>query len=85
MDTDPITSDRCRVPPNKIGGFREDRKLADILKGTHSELREKVQSINCDTSSNPNDIEDAIWSHHANSRMAVKSGSCSSTLNDSKL
>ena len=49
--------------------IREDRILADIIKNTHSKLREKIQSINGDLLNNHDEIEDAIWNEHANARM----------------
>ena len=49
---------------------REDRKLADLIKTTHSSLREKVQLAYAQHSRNKIEIEESIWSEHADARMA---------------
>ena len=69
---------------SNAGEIREDRKLADIIKETHSTLREQVQSISCDLVEKKNEIEDEIWKEHADRRMALESGSLPSNLTHPK-
>ena len=48
---------------------REDRKLADLIKTTHSSLREKIQLAYAHNSRIKIEIEDSIWNEHADARM----------------
>ena len=48
---------------------REDRKLADLIKTTHSSLREKIQLAYAHSSRIKIEIEDSIWNEHADARM----------------
>ena len=48
---------------------REDRKLADLIKTTHSSLREKIQLAYAHNSRITIEIEDSIWNEHADARM----------------
>ena len=57
--------------PNDVKNeLREDRKLAEVIKGTHAKLREQIQSIEKGSLTNKCDQEDNIWNKHADIRMS---------------